>query len=129
MKKLMYWAIATMLVIGIGGYAFAGEPIVSVTPMVKMEKDAEVYRNAPAAGAFLVPGQPGDLSQAIRYNRDVFSAWGNLSAMVRTGKPVEPPALIEIAPGIDLDHDVLRHMDFRPTVAENLKIMDTNMFK
>jgi hypothetical protein len=42
---------------------------------------------------FLVPGSPADLSQAIRYNRDVYPAWGKLPEMVRTGKPVEHPGL------------------------------------
>ena len=40
---------------------------------------------------FLVPGAPGDLSGAIRYNRDVYTAWGRLAEMVRTGRPVERP--------------------------------------
>lgn len=43
MRKVMYWAIATMLVIGLGGYAYAAGPIVTATPMVKMEKDAKVF--------------------------------------------------------------------------------------
>lgn len=36
--------------------------------------------------------------------------------------------LIEIAPGIDLDRDILAHMDFRPEIAEDLKIMDERLF-
>ena len=43
MKKWMYRAIAMMLVFGIGGFAYAGSPIVSATPMVKMEKGAKVF--------------------------------------------------------------------------------------
>ena len=43
MKKWMYWAIAMMLVVGIGGIAYAGSPIVSATPMVKMEKGSKVF--------------------------------------------------------------------------------------
>lgn len=35
--------------------------------------------------------------------------------------------LIEIAPGIDLDKDVLQHMDFRP-IIDNVKLMDTRIF-
>jgi len=54
-------------------------------------KDDESYQNTSEAGAFLVPGQPGDLSGAIRYNRDVYSAWGNLTKMVRSGQPAERP--------------------------------------
>jgi propionate CoA-transferase len=36
--------------------------------------------------------------------------------------------LIEIAPGIDLDRDVLAHMDFRPEFAEDIRIMDERLF-
>ena len=56
-----------------------------------LEKDSDAYHNAPEANAFLVPGAPGDLSKAIRYNRDVYAAWGRLPELVRTGRPVERP--------------------------------------
>ncbi|XCP85503.1 CoA-transferase [Roseburia hominis] len=36
--------------------------------------------------------------------------------------------LIEIAPGVDLQTQVLDMMDFRPIIAENLKLMDVNLF-
>lgn len=58
-----------------------------------LEKQDGVYRNTADTRAFLVPGSPGDLSQAIRYNRDVYPAWGKLTSFVRTGKPVESPDL------------------------------------
>lgn len=56
-----------------------------------LEKQGFAYRNAPEAAACLVPGLPGDLSGAIRYNRDVYAAWGKLPQLVRTGQPVEAP--------------------------------------
>ncbi len=37
--------------------------------------------------------------------------------------------IIEIAPGIDLDKDILAHMDFQPAIAENLKLMDPGIFR
>jgi ubiquinone/menaquinone biosynthesis C-methylase UbiE len=49
------------------------------------------YRNSEQAGRFLVPGSPADLSAAIRYNRDVYPAWGKLPQFARSGKPVERP--------------------------------------
>lgn len=58
-----------------------------------LEKNGTAYRNTPASGAFLVPGKPGDLTQAIRYNRDVFGAWQRLAQLARTGAPVENPQL------------------------------------
>lgn len=36
--------------------------------------------------------------------------------------------LIEIAPGIDLQKDVLDQMDFKPVVAKDLKVMDPKLF-
>jgi SAM-dependent methyltransferase len=56
-----------------------------------LEKEGGRYRNSPEAAVFLVPGSPADLSGAIRYNRDVYAAWGRLKEMVLTGKPVERP--------------------------------------
>ena len=58
-----------------------------------LEKTGDQYRNTPPAAAFLVTGCPGDLSGAIRYNRDVYAAWGRLSGFVRGGGPVERPEL------------------------------------
>ena len=56
-------------------------------------KDGAQYRNSPEADMFLVPGRPMDLSRALRYNRDVYAAWGRLPELARTGKPVEKPEL------------------------------------
>lgn len=58
-----------------------------------LEKRGPAYRNAPESAAFLVPGSPADLSNAIRYNRDIYSAWGRVADLARTGSPVEKPAL------------------------------------
>lgn len=37
--------------------------------------------------------------------------------------------LVEIAPGIDLERDVLAHMAFRPLVSSELKTMDARLFR
>lgn len=37
--------------------------------------------------------------------------------------------LTEIAPGVDLDKDVLALMDFKPVISPNLKVMDACIFK
>ncbi len=58
-----------------------------------LEKSEGRYRNSPEATLFLVPGSPADLSGAIRYNRDVYGAWGRLKQLARTGKPVEKPEI------------------------------------
>lgn len=36
--------------------------------------------------------------------------------------------LIEIAPGVDLEKDILAHMEFKPLIAEDLKEMDACLF-
>ena len=56
-----------------------------------LEKDGETYCNTSAGRVALVPGGPADLTKAIRYNRDVYPAWGKLAEFVFTGRPVERP--------------------------------------
>lgn len=41
---------------------------------------------------------------------------------------VQGLVLIEIAPGIDLEQDVLAHMDFKPAIAPDLRQMDARLF-
>ena len=38
-------------------------------------------------------------------------------------------ALTEIAPGADLERDVLAHMGFKPLIASDLKTMDARLFR
>ena len=63
-----------------------------------LQKDGDIYQNTVEGSAFLVPGSPGELSGAIRYNRDVYQAWGKLKSLVMTGMPVEKP---EVHLGLD----------------------------
>ena len=58
-----------------------------------LTKSGNAYSNAPATRVFLVPGSPADLSTALRYNRDIYGAWGKLAEFAKTGKPVERPQL------------------------------------
>jgi ubiquinone/menaquinone biosynthesis C-methylase UbiE len=56
-----------------------------------LTKQSGRYHNSEVAERHLVPGSPEDLSAAIRYNRDVYWAWGNLPEFARSGRPVERP--------------------------------------
>ena len=51
------------------------------------------YSNTQAGKLALVPGGPADLSQAVKYNQDVYPAWGCLARLAETGRPVEAPTL------------------------------------
>jgi propionate CoA-transferase len=37
--------------------------------------------------------------------------------------------LIEIAPGVDLEKDVLQQMEFKPLISADLKLMDARIFR
>lgn len=56
-----------------------------------LRKDGEVYVNTAAGAQALVSGAPHDLTRAVRYNRDVYPAWGRLAELVKSGRPVEAP--------------------------------------
>lgn len=58
-----------------------------------LAKDADVYRNTRAGALALVAGSKMDLSRAVLYNRDVYPAWGKLTGLVKSGKPVEAPEI------------------------------------
>lgn len=58
-----------------------------------LSKQGDRYANTVAGKAALVAGAPHDLTRAIRYNRDVYSAWGRLAELVKTGRPVEAPEI------------------------------------
>jgi SAM-dependent methyltransferase len=88
LKQATSEEIATALSLDQRGVRLLLDGCVALGLLVKEES---LYCNAPNSAMFLVPGSPGDLSQAIRYNRDVYAAWGRLSELVQTGKPVERP--------------------------------------
>lgn len=58
-----------------------------------LEKKDGRYFNTPASRDALIPGGVYDLTKAIRYNRDVYPAWGKLAEFVQTGMPVERPEI------------------------------------
>lgn len=58
-----------------------------------LEKKDGRYFNTTAGRMSLVTGGVADLTKAIRYNRDVYPAWGRLAELVKTGRPVEKPEI------------------------------------
>lgn len=56
-------------------------------------KEGACYSNTPAASVTLVAGATQDLTRAVRYNCDVYPAWGRLAELVKSGHPVEAPEI------------------------------------
>lgn len=54
-------------------------------------KQGDRYILPSISAAFLVPGQPGYLGNALKWARDQYAAWGVLDDSVRTGSPAVDP--------------------------------------
>jgi len=52
-----------------------------------LEETADGIANSALSNAFLVPGRPGYMGNAIRYSDDLYATWGNLDQAVRDGAP------------------------------------------
>lgn len=78
----------------------------------------------------------------IKFQKRVEQITFSGACAIRTGKRVlvvteravfrltpEGLELIEIAPGADLERDILAHMEFRPLVSPELKTMDERLFR
>lgn len=79
--------------------------------------------------------------KAIKYKKDVEQITFSGDYARKTGKTVyyiseravfkmepEGMTLIEIAPGVDLEKDILAYMEFTPIISKDLKEMDSKMF-
>jgi propionate CoA-transferase len=71
--------------------------------------------------------------EQICYSADIGRAKGQVAlfvterAVFRIG--ADGLELIEIAPGLDAERDVIAHMGFRPRVAGDLHVMDARIFE
>ncbi len=54
--------------------------------LLKEEPD-ECFANTSLTAAFMVPGKPAYLGDAVRYADNLYTAWGNLEQALREGKP------------------------------------------
>lgn len=56
-----------------------------------LEKQGDNYLLLSISAAFLVPGQPDYIGNALRWARDQYEPWGRLAESVRTGNPAVDP--------------------------------------
>ena len=56
-----------------------------------LEEDGRGFRNQPSSQAFLVPGSPAFLGNAVRYGDDMWEGWSQLGQALRDGKPPIAP--------------------------------------
>lgn len=59
-----------------------------------LTRDGSRYANTPATDTFLVKGRPAYAAHGLKYAEDLYEPWGQLAALVRTGKPTMPPGTI-----------------------------------
>ena len=59
-----------------------------------LTRDGANYLNTPTADTFLVRGRPAYLGGALQYARDLYPAWGGLTALVKNGRPTMAPETI-----------------------------------
>jgi len=57
------------------------------TALQLLEETPSGFRNSSMSRAFLVPGAPGFLGNAIRYSDNLYATWGELEDTLRTGTP------------------------------------------
>ena len=57
------------------------------TALELLEETPSGFRNSPMSRAFLVPGSPGFLGNAIRYSDNLYATWGELENTLRKGVP------------------------------------------
>ena len=50
------------------------------------------YQNSPQSQAFLCPGKPGFLGNALRYSDDLYPVWTSLEQTLKSGQPALPTA-------------------------------------
>ncbi len=55
-----------------------------------LTETADGFQNSESSEAFLVPGSPGYLGNAISYSDNLYATWGNLEQALKEGKPPMP---------------------------------------
>jgi propionate CoA-transferase len=125
-----------------------GDKIVGIGGFVNISQNARmvVFSGTFTSGGLKIDCSNGDLRilnegryskfvpsiEQICYNA-TFAAEQGRTAIFVTERAVfevtrDGLRLIEIAPGIDIERDVLAHMTFRPSIADDLKSMDPRLF-
>lgn len=109
-----YWGAQTLLTANrLGLFALlAGGPLAADTIAARLGTDARAttlllnaaaalglltrgddgWSNSALAAAWLVPGKPTYLGDALGYSDDLYAPWGRLGEAVASGRPVLPPA-------------------------------------
>jgi len=126
-----------------------GDKIVGIGGFVNISQNARkvVFSGTFTSGGLEIACEAGQLRivtegrhhkfvsgiEQICYNASFAAEQGRQAIFVteRAVFDVTPEGLrlIEIAPGIDLDSQVLAHMAFRPVIPETVKLMDRRLFR
>jgi hypothetical protein len=55
-----------------------------------LNRNGRCYMNTRAADTFLVAGKKAFIGSGLKYSEDLYPAWGQLSTLVRTNRPIVP---------------------------------------
>jgi propionate CoA-transferase len=126
-----------------------GSKIVGVGGFINISQNARrvVFSGTFTSGGLEIASGDGTLSitregrhrkfvpgiEQVCYNAG-FAAQEGRTAIFVTERAVfkagaETLELIEVAPGIDVEKDILANMDFRPRIANDLRLMDERLFR
>ncbi len=108
-------------IIFIGTFTTKGLEVEIKDGELKIIKEGSIKKFVSSIGQITFVGQ-----EAVKKQNEVWYITERAVFKLNNAGNLE---LVEIAPGIDLQKDILDNMEFKPVISENLKYMDASIFE